>query len=204
MADLPELQRRLLERSRLLGFEPYGDTPLRMPDQPSSEDDSGGSDNGCEDGACGQQLAVVARGTTATFGSPDREPLEPGRVGNTHWCFCGRCVSMPTALESTCCREIPAATVKQPSGCITEHPHFYTLCLDEVVLTVALQMLLDHGLRVEHTGRYRYISYSQLAHWLWGRLGRHHRKVLPACAVCQIRERFPSEGYTGFQYAQGL
>lgn len=43
MADLPELQRRLLERSRLLGFEPYADAPMRVRDRPSSEQDSGSS-----------------------------------------------------------------------------------------------------------------------------------------------------------------
>ncbi|KAG0431786.1 hypothetical protein HPB47_021455 [Ixodes persulcatus] len=58
---------------------------------------------------------------------------------------------MPTALESVCCREVPAATRKQPSDCLTTHPHFHTLCLDEVVLDVAIHMLQDHGIRVENT-----------------------------------------------------
>ncbi|KAH6920775.1 hypothetical protein HPB50_028238 [Hyalomma asiaticum] len=151
MADLPELQRRLLERSRLLGFEPYGDAPLRVRDQPSSDDESGGDDG--ENGACARKAAVVsrARGKTTVCGNPDDEPPDPDRLGNTHWCTCGMCVPMPTALECICCRDIQAAILKQPSKCITEHPHFHTLCLDEVVLTVALQMLLDHGLRVERT-----------------------------------------------------
>lgn len=151
MADLPELQRRLLGRSRLLGFELYGDTPLRVRDRPSSEEDSGGDDG--EDGACDRQAAAVsrARGKTTACGSPDRQPPEPDRLGNTHWCTCRQCLPMPTAFESICCREIQAAIRKQPFKCIIEHPHFYTLCLDEVVLTVALQMLQDHGLRVENT-----------------------------------------------------
>ncbi|KAL3189297.1 hypothetical protein MRX96_002962 [Rhipicephalus microplus] len=36
MAELSELQRRLLERSRLLGLEPYADAPVWVRDRPSS------------------------------------------------------------------------------------------------------------------------------------------------------------------------
>ncbi|KAH8039527.1 hypothetical protein HPB51_007429 [Rhipicephalus microplus] len=37
------LRRHLLEQSRLLGFEPYANAPMRVQDRPSSEQD-GGSD----------------------------------------------------------------------------------------------------------------------------------------------------------------
>ncbi|KAM7285654.1 P2X purinoceptor 7 [Ixodes scapularis] len=206
MADLPELQRRLLQRSRLLGFEPWSDSPLRQTgDRTSSDNDSSGDDIDCEGTACAGSRHRHANPTTSRArASPDHQPPEPDRLGHTGWCTCGRCVPMPTDLESVCCREVPAATRKQPSDCLTTHPHFHTLCLDEVVLDVAIQMLQDHGIRVENTRKYRHTSYSQLAHWLWGRLGRNRRRVLPACAVNRIRERFPSEGYTGFQYAYNL
>ncbi|KAG0424069.1 hypothetical protein HPB47_000175, partial [Ixodes persulcatus] len=50
MADLPELQRRLLQRSRLLGFEPWSDSPLRQTgDRSSSDSDSSGDDIDCEE-----------------------------------------------------------------------------------------------------------------------------------------------------------
>ena len=53
MADLPELQRRLLQRSRLLGFEPWSDSPLRQTgDRSSSDSDSSGDDIDCEGTAC--------------------------------------------------------------------------------------------------------------------------------------------------------
>ncbi|XP_040359986.1 P2X purinoceptor 7-like [Ixodes scapularis] len=190
-----ELQRRLIERSRLLSFVPYADTPFQGLRDRSSSD----GDTDSEDGASSEQQGAC--GSTRARSSPDHQPPEPGRLGCTNWCICGRCEAMPTIMESVCCREIPAATEKQQSGCVTRNVRFHTLCMEEVVLDIIFHTLQDHGVRVESTRRYRYISYSQLAHWLWGRLGRNHRTVLPACAVHKIRERFPSEDYTGFQYA---
>ncbi|KAG0414994.1 hypothetical protein HPB47_007837 [Ixodes persulcatus] len=157
MADLPELQRRLLQRSRLLGFEPWSDSPLRQTrDRSSSDSDSSGDLSGdgidCEGTACaGSRHRYTNPTTSRARASPDHQPPEPDRLGHTGWCTCGRCVPMPTALESVCCREVPAATRKQPSDCLTTHPHFHTLCLDEVVLDVAIHMLQDHGIRVENT-----------------------------------------------------
>nr|XP_037291434.1 uncharacterized protein LOC119187390 [Rhipicephalus microplus] len=145
------LQRRLLEWSRLLRFEPYADAPMWVRDRPSSAQDSGSGDDG-ED-ACAVEAPVSRpRGKTSASRSPDHDPPEPDRLGNTRRCTCGQCVPMPTTLESICCREIQAAIRRQPSGCITENPHFHTLCLDEVVLGVVLQMYEDHGLLVKETG----------------------------------------------------
>ncbi|KAH7939055.1 hypothetical protein HPB52_005231 [Rhipicephalus sanguineus] len=76
MADLPELQRRLLERSRLLGFEPYADAPMRVRDRPSSEQDSGSGDDGEE--ACAVEAPVSRpRGKTCASGSPTMTLLNP-------------------------------------------------------------------------------------------------------------------------------
>ncbi|KAH7932344.1 hypothetical protein HPB51_029341 [Rhipicephalus microplus] len=120
-------------------------------DRPSSAQDSGSGDDG-ED-ACAVEAPVSRpRGKTSASRSPDHDPPEPDRLGNTRRCTCGQCVPMPTTLESICCREIQAAIRRQPSGCITENPHFHTLCLDEVVLGVVLQMYEDHGLLVKETG----------------------------------------------------
>ncbi|XP_077544608.1 uncharacterized protein LOC144157684 [Haemaphysalis longicornis] len=191
MAELPELQRSMLARSRALGYEPYADAPARVRNHRSRAS----SDSDSDDGDLRAPAAHTARE------DPGDEP-DPARLGNAHWCTCGLCVAMPTLAECVCCREIPEATAKQAAGCITAHPHFHTLCLDEVVLDVAYLMLRQHGVRVERTKKYRYISFSQLAHWLWGYLGLNNRKVLPACAVTKIRETFPSAQYTGFRHAQ--
>ncbi|KAG0427235.1 hypothetical protein HPB47_025697 [Ixodes persulcatus] len=134
---------------RLLGFEPWSDSPLRQTgDRSSSDCDSSGDDIDCEGTACaGSRHRYTNPTTSRARASPDHQPPEPDRLGHTGWCTCGRCVPMPTDLESVCCREVPAATRKQPSDCLTTHPHFHTLCLDEVVLDVAIHMLQDNGIR---------------------------------------------------------
>ncbi|KAL3240156.1 hypothetical protein MRX96_047973 [Rhipicephalus microplus] len=69
MADIAELQRRLLDRSRLWGFEPYADAPMRIQGQPSSEQYRGGGDDG--EGACAvEALLTRPRGRTSTCGTP--------------------------------------------------------------------------------------------------------------------------------------
>ena len=45
------------------------------------------------------------------------------------------------------------------------------------------------------------MAYRRFVQWIWHRLGRHKRKILPACVVQKIRETFPSEEYCGFKYA---
>lgn len=49
---------------------------------------------------------------------------------------------------------------------------------------------------------YRHIAYRRFVLWIWHRLGRGNRKILPACVVAKIRSVFPSEQYTGFRYPQ--
>ncbi|KAH7961178.1 hypothetical protein HPB52_005183 [Rhipicephalus sanguineus] len=81
MADLP-VQRRLLERSWLLGFEPYADAPMRVRDRPSSEQDSGSGYNGEE--ACAVEAPVSRpRGKTCASGSSDHDLTPPELF---RWC----------------------------------------------------------------------------------------------------------------------
>lgn len=47
---------------------------------------------------------------------------------------------------------------------------------------------------------YRHIAYRRFVLWIWHRLGRGNRKIIPACVVTKIRSVFPSEQYTGFRY----
>ncbi|KAG0417325.1 hypothetical protein HPB47_005700 [Ixodes persulcatus] len=89
MADLPELQRRLLQRSRLLGFEPWSDSPLRQTrDRSSSDSDSSGDLSGdgidCEGTACaGSRHRYTNQTTSRARASPDHQPPEPDRLGHT-------------------------------------------------------------------------------------------------------------------------
>ena len=76
--------------------------------------------------------------------SEDDLPLPPhnDRVGNTNWCTCGRCVNMPTDIESTCCREISTVTEKEENEdlelrCICEHPDFIMCCLNSAILRIS-------------------------------------------------------------------
>lgn len=51
---------------------------------------------------------------------------------------------------------------------------------------------------------YRLAAYRQFTLWAHGRLGRHTRRVIPACVVNRIREKF-TEGsgiYKGFEHYQ--
>ncbi|XP_078366725.1 P2X purinoceptor 7-like [Oculina patagonica] len=50
---------------------------------------------------------------------------------------------------------------------------------------------------------YRYAAYRQYVWWVYGKLGRKRRKVIPACVVLAIRKQFPeADGtYTGFKEA---
>ena len=46
----------------------------------------------------------------------------------------------------------------------------------------------------------RYISYCQFVQWIWPKLGKHRREILPSCVVNEIHCAFPSEEYAGFKY----
>ena len=50
---------------------------------------------------------------------------------------------------------------------------------------------------------YRSAAYKSFIYWIYGKLGRNNRRVVPACAVTAIRARFPEEDgrYEGFHEA---
>ena len=50
---------------------------------------------------------------------------------------------------------------------------------------------------------YRFAAYNSYIYWIYGKLGRNNRRVVPACAVTAIRARFPEEDgrYEGFHEA---
>ncbi|XP_053378660.1 uncharacterized protein LOC128548224, partial [Mercenaria mercenaria] len=86
-------------------------------------------------------------------------------------------------------------------GCITEHPGFRPVCLDEFVLETAYyQYRQQYGEPDARSinERNRYVAYRQLARWCWGFLGKEVRVVLPSCAVNVIRDTYPSDVYKGF------
>ncbi|XP_052075875.1 uncharacterized protein LOC127713966 [Mytilus californianus] len=76
------------------------------------------------------------------FASLDGDDDMEHRLGNTNWCDCGNCESMPKAEECICCHELSRVTEKMeelptPVSCITEHPGFEPVCLNQYVLETA-------------------------------------------------------------------
>ena len=52
---------------------------------------------------------------------------------------------------------------------------------------------------------YRFAAYKSYIYWIYKKLGRNNRRVVPACAVTAIRARFPEdERYEGFHEANVL
>uniref|UniRef100_M3XJS4 P2X purinoreceptor 7 intracellular domain-containing protein n=1 Tax=Latimeria chalumnae TaxID=7897 RepID=M3XJS4_LATCH len=125
-------------------------------------------------------------------------------------CLCGYCQPMPTRPESICCREVSelSSKITHDMRCITQLSGFQVNCLDPEVLELSFYEYLEYEGPIGDAEQiheiYRYIAYRRLARWIWHRLGRGNRRPLPSCAVKKIREQFPSEEYTGFQYAQNF
>ncbi|XP_033114230.1 uncharacterized protein LOC117114640 [Anneissia japonica] len=92
-----------------------------------------------------------------------------------------------TTKESKCCNEIPIIVSKMEKvgmagQCITTHPGFTSICLNEWVLQISfLSYRQQYGDRavVPHSKeeKYRYIAYRNLVQSCWGFLGRE--KLVP-------------------------
>ncbi|XP_010787883.1 centrosomal protein of 162 kDa-like [Notothenia coriiceps] len=73
----------------------------------------------------------------------DRQiPLDLQRLNNVEWCTCGYCRAdnLETVQECVCCRElakVQALNGNHGGSCITQHPGFEAVCLNEYVLDVA-------------------------------------------------------------------
>ena len=122
---------------------------------------------------------------TAVLHSPKTSPP---------WCICFKCEVMPNEKENVCCKN------KDKNH---EHPEFYHLVLDERVLDLAMKENADwlcFNFNPDDNSSWRYTAYRQYTMWHWGHLGRGNRKVIPACIVKIVRERFPDKfgNYRGF------
>lgn len=153
------------------------------------------------------------------------EPSSSTRAGD--WCQCGKCSPSLDMrfVECVCCRDFqdpsvgqnlqtllaecdPAFTVTGPYQCITNHPAFPTICLYRRNLQHEIHRYSkEFCFRRQNANDnrlLRYISYREFVRWVHGKLGRHIRKVIPACVVKAIRTAFPKldqETYEGFHYS---
>ena len=114
---------------------------------------------------------------------------------------------MDRAEECLCCHEIGPVMNKISDAvnvanhrsplCITNHPGFDGVCLNQWVLETAwynYRQQYDEGFDGPEHKRKRHVAYRQLVMWCWGKLGRHIRVVLPSCAVSCVRAHFPPPG----------
>ena len=116
--------------------------------------------------------------------SEEQGPSQPGTQA-TPWCVCGNFRPMDTPTENVCCRK---------SQCVTRHEEFYLLCVNHLVLTVAILGRADiRADRIDYSpSNYRKAAYRQYVYWVHGYLGRGNRRVIPSCVVLALRRWFPS------------
>ncbi|KAJ8348806.1 hypothetical protein SKAU_G00273950 [Synaphobranchus kaupii] len=87
--------------------------------------------------------------------------------------------------------------------CMTAHPGFEGVCLNEWVLQAVhnqFRQLYGEMPEASVEGLLRHCSYRNFVRWCWGFLGRRVRVVIPSCIITRIREKFPeaSGQYVGF------
>lgn len=126
---------------------------------------------------------------------------------DTNWCKCGNCVIMDTARECKCCHDIAEVCSRMEEiacDCIIQHPSFAVNCLNHYVLDVSYYEYIQNNGPLGNDEPihelYRHLAYRRFARFIWRRLGRHNRRILPACVVTAIRQKFPSQQYCGFRY----
>ena len=121
------------------------------------------------------------------------------RTGNLLWCDCSKCSIEEREIDCLCCHEVSAISEEQFSGnvCITNSEEFKIICLNKAVLkNVLIGMHETKGDPLEQkiTNRsYRFAAYKQFVWWVFQRLGKGNRRVLPSCAVWRIRNCFEEE-----------
>ena len=84
-----------------------------------------------------------------------------------------------------------------------QHPLFENHVLTEHNLELAMLSnadQLNYPFDPENNACWRFTAYRQYTMWVWGKLGRRNRKVIPSCVLWKIRDRLPdpSGRYTGF------
>ena len=139
---------------------------------------------------CGRGGISLAKSILET----DFGPEYPTGGDRVPWCICGNCREMETPTENVCCRV---------AKCVTNFEHFFNICLDHMVLSVAIHNRADiRADPIDYSpGSYRKAAYRQFILWAHGYLGRGNRRVVPSCVVLAIRRWYPSPTgiYLGFK-----
>ena len=131
------------------------------------------------------------------------------RIGNKDWCSCGYCKEEDREIDCLCCEEVAAIdeTKFQTQNCITLVEEFKVLCLTKTVLENVLvglhetkgdpleKIITNHSLR--------YAAYKQFIWWVYQKLGKGNRRVIPSCVLWIIRNTFPEENGKYVLYSEG-
>ncbi|XP_040282308.1 P2X purinoceptor 7-like [Bufo bufo] len=137
-------------------------------------------------------------------GSSALEQPAPVRLMNTSWCQCANCISLPTEMESVCCKEIEKIKGHlEGRSCITEHPLFKLFCQNEEVVNINLRIIHRFPPPDAEKNRYlRRVCYRFFSAWIHGYRGEGDKKPIPACVVHKVRNAFPGlqNVFTGFRF----
>ena len=80
------------------------------------------------------------------------------------------------------------------------------VCLERVVLETNLATIsryIGETFEFENTN-YRFSAYTQYISWIYVRLGKRIRQVIPSCVVWAIQKKYPSDDgeYVPFNYVE--
>ena len=89
--------------------------------------------------------------------------------------------------------------------CISNSETFEILCLRKEVLenTITAINELAGETRSFENKNYRYASYWQFIWWIYTKLGKGVRRVIPSCVVLKICQNFPEDSDQYVPYKQG-
>ncbi|XP_075695676.1 uncharacterized protein LOC142661888 isoform X2 [Rhinoderma darwinii] len=123
-------------------------------------------------------------------------PRERRDITNTSWCKCGNCCVMSTMEESICCHEISGllSQLNDERVCITKHPSFQELCLDQDRLDFLYRFLARIKRKNDvlyYLHKLRRTSYRAFVIWAHGFLDLRKYKPIPACVVKHVQEFLP-------------
>ena len=121
------------------------------------------------------------------------------RRGDKDWCKCGCCKKENREIDCFSCQEVYAISEDkfENHNCITLATEFKALRLAKFVLKnvfVGLHKARGDPLEKESelTNRpLRFAAYKQFIWWIFQRLGKGNRRVIPSCVVWNIRKLYP-------------